>query len=230
MLAVSGALHVVAGGALALAPASFDRMPLAGAHIVEVKMVTLAPTRPREAAPAPRPAPPPPPPKEERVVIPERVRAIEPEPPKPKPPRQQPAPEPEPEIDYGDALEALRDELGEPDPAAEPEPDDDAVAPVAGSATGRTVAPEVARWVSRVKRRVRGAWVLAPGFHTQTLQTDVEVFLGRDGEVKGVEILRRSGNPWYDQSVERALYRASPLPPPPEPGSWPFSFSPEDAR
>ena len=41
-------------------------------------------------------------------------------------------------------------------------------------------------------------------------------------------MLRRSGNPWYDESVVRAIQKASPLPPPPEAGEWPFVFKPED--
>lgn len=239
MLSVSAVAHIVAGGALALSPAAFDRTPIGAETVIQVKMVTAAPSKPKGAAPAPRPAPPPPPPppKEEQIVIPEQVSSIERKPlpkpkPEPKPPQEkrEPRSEPEPEFDLGGALDALRDEMGEPEEAPSGEPDTGNTEAVAGASVGRTVSPEVARWVSQVKRRVRGAWVLAPGFLTQSLRTDVEVFLGANGEVKGVDILKRSGNPWYDQSVERALHRASPLPPPPEAGSWPFSFSPEDAR
>ena len=42
------------------------------------------------------------------------------------------------------------------------------------------------------------------------------------------KVVRRSGNPWYDESVVRAVQKASPLPPPPEAGIWPFVFKPED--
>jgi TonB family protein len=42
-------------------------------------------------------------------------------------------------------------------------------------------------------------------------------------------ITRRSGNPWYDEGVVRAIQKASPLPPPPSAGEWDFVFLPEDA-
>ena len=37
-----------------------------------------------------------------------------------------------------------------------------------------------------------------------------------NGEIFGVKLLRPSGDPSYDDSVVRALKKASPLPPPPE--------------
>ena len=181
------------------------------------------------AAPKPAPAPPKPPPPapEERIVIPEESGPLEEKEPEPEPQRQEPQPqETEPEPDLGSALDALRSEMGEPDPEAEPVDGEPAVA----QGGNRVADPALVRWVAQVKRRVRGAWVLAPGFHTQSLRTEVEVLLSANGNVLGVEIVRRSGNPWYDQSVERALHRASPLPVPPEAGTWPFSFRPEDAH
>ena len=54
------------------------------------------------------------------------------------------------------------------------------------------------------------------------------VRLSAGGEVLGTRVERRSGNPWYDESVERAIKKASPLPPPPEADEWLFVFRPED--
>ncbi len=72
-------------------------------------------------------------------------------------------------------------------------------------------------------------WVLPPDFRRTSLQTIVEVDLDASGNLKGeIRIVRSSGNPYYDQSVERAMQKASPLPPPPEPGAWSFVFQPED--
>jgi colicin import membrane protein len=57
----------------------------------------------------------------------------------------------------------------------------------------------------------------------------VQVRLDPQGNVVGEpRITRRSGNPWYDDSVVRAIEKSSPLPPPPEAGEWPFVFRPED--
>jgi TonB family protein len=76
---------------------------------------------------------------------------------------------------------------------------------------------------------VRRSWVLAPGFRTEDLTTELRVRLDAGGNVIGEpEITRRSGNPWYDDSVVRAIQKASPLPAPPEAGEWPFIFQPEE--
>ena len=72
------------------------------------------------------------------------------------------------------------------------------------------------------------AWVLAPGFRAQPLSTEVRVRLSSGGEVLGTRVVRGSGNPWYDESVERAVRKASPLPPPPEADEWLFVFRPQD--
>ena len=37
-------------------------------------------------------------------------------------------------------------------------------------------------------------------------------------------IVKRSGNPWYDDGVVRSIQKASPLPAPPEAGEWSFVF------
>jgi TonB family protein len=42
--------------------------------------------------------------------------------------------------------------------------------------------------------------------------------------VLGTSTRQSSGNPWYDESVERAIQKASPVPAPPEAGDWQFTF------
>jgi colicin import membrane protein len=96
------------------------------------------------------------------------------------------------------------------------------------SGPGIVVSPEVARWMRDAKMHVTRAWILAPGFRMEPLETKLDVELGPTGEVRGMRITQRSGNPWFDESVERAIQKASPLPAPPEAGEWPFAFSPED--
>jgi colicin import membrane protein len=83
-------------------------------------------------------------------------------------------------------------------------------------------------WMRRAKVHVTRAWVLAPGFRTQPLSTEIRVRLNAGGQVLGTRVVRRSGNPWFDESVERAIKKASPLPPPPEADEWLFVFRPED--
>lgn len=211
--------------------------------VVRVDLVTMA-----DIAPAPKPAPvqaarppppPPPPPPEVKKVLPKQPAPLpkpkpveaKPKPVKPKPqekPKEQPKPaEPAPEVSYEDAIAQLRSEAGE----TTPQPVEQAEAAPAGGPTGlgQLVSPEVARWMRDVKMHVTRAWILEPGFRLQALETQIEVELGPTGEVLGMRITQSSGNPWYDESVERAIQKASPLPAPPDAGDWPFSFKPSDS-
>jgi len=88
----------------------------------------------------------------------------------------------------------------------------------------------VAAWLKRAKIHVRKNWVVPPGFRTQALEAQVEVDLDAGGQVRGTpKLTKRSGNPWYDEGVVRAIQKSSPLPRPPEAGKWPFVFVPEDS-
>ncbi len=90
------------------------------------------------------------------------------------------------------------------------------------------MSPEVAAWLRGARIHVRRAWVLAPGFRMQALETHIRVDLDAQGRVRGEpEVTRSSGYPWYDDSVVRAVQKASPLPVPPEAGEWPFVFRPD---
>ena len=104
-----------------------------------------------------------------------------------------------------------------------------ATTPGARASGTASVAPEVAAWLRAARLHVRQAWVLPAGLRHEPLETQVEVELDAQGNVLAEpKVVRRSGNPWYDESVVRAVEKASPLPPPPEPGTWPFVFKPED--
>ncbi|TAJ91193.1 TonB C-terminal domain-containing protein, partial [bacterium] len=48
------------------------------------------------------------------------------------------------------------------------------------------------------------------------LEVTVRFGIQESGEVVGLKIVQSSGDPSYDDSVFRAIRRASPLPPPPE--------------
>ena len=192
--------------------------------------------KPKEA---PKPVPPPEAPKPEvradkKLLPKEATKAPKPEPPKAKPAVKPP----EKELDYDDALSSLREELGEPKDAGEA-PDPELLASVkpgrAGSAgpagmggTGPPLDPLVAAWIKRVKIHVSRAWVLEPGFKRQVIEAEVRVTLDGAGNVLGVEVQHASGNSYYDESVVRAIQKASPLPAPPEDGDWAFVFTPQD--
>jgi TonB family protein len=45
---------------------------------------------------------------------------------------------------------------------------------------------------------------------------ELRIVIEKDGRVSGERIERGSGNPYFDDSVRRAIRKASPLPVPPE--------------
>ncbi len=211
-------------------------------HLPAVVTVDLVAALPQAKAPAaaskPKPPPPPPKPKPEKKLLPtpelQRTpkKAKKPKP-KPKPKKAKPKPEPpprkepEPEQDLSDVLAALREEEGTkaPSPAVDRRQD---ARPDGRGEVGVRISPEEAGWRRRAKKHVTRNWVLQPGFRRQLLETEVHVRLAAGGEVIDIDIKRRSGNPWYDESVERAIRKSNPLPAPERSGNWVFIFRPED--
>jgi TonB family protein len=181
-----------------------------------------APPAPKPEAPAPVPVEPPkpPPPVPQKVVLPkEPTRLPENVPPKPKP---KPPPK-----DYDALMKELRAQTGD----ARPQPVETAPSTqvaVAGGASGTVrVSPEVAAWIRDVKIHVHKNWIMTPGF--ERLETTLVVTLDAAGNVVGEpKVKQRSGNPYYDDSVVRAIQKASPLPKPPTPGEWTFVFPSEE--
>jgi protein TonB len=226
LIAISAAAHLVVVAVYGFSPESKISVPRG---VVSVELVRApAAARPTTSAPVAKPVPPKPvPPKPKKVVLP-----AEPTTPKVKPkvvkPVEKPAPEPEQELE--DVLAQMRAESGEEAPPTEiAKAVPTAIGP-AGSPTGVAISPEVARWLKSAKIHVRKNWLLPAGFRTQALEARVEVNLDASGAVRGnPKITRKSGNPWYDEGVVRAIQKASPLPAPPEAGKWSFVFLPEDS-
>jgi TonB family protein len=188
--------------------------------VVRVDLVAAPATaRPAAARPKPKPKP-----KPKKTVLP--VEPTRPAKPKPKTePVAKPEPVVEPQVDYDDLMAKLREEAGE---AEEPVEMAGTGSALSGAGRGVPVSPAVLAWMRSAKIHVTRAWVLAPGFRTQSLSTEIRVRLNASGAVLGTQVVRRSGNPWYDESVERAIKKASPLPPPPKADEWLFVFRPED--
>jgi hypothetical protein len=217
-LMVSVLLHSAAVAVLAFAP---EPVPLRQLEVVSVKLVSLPaiPSAEKRAAPVPAPA-------QKKIILPKEAPAVV--------KKRRPKPKP---LEYSDALAALRSELGEPTPVplADPKPALGAQSdvPSAPEAPGQDakLAPETIVWMRATKNHLRKVWVVPPEFMHRALRTDLLVALSVSGEVIGTpEIVRSSGDPYWDDNTIRALLRASPLPAPPEAGEWPFIFSPEEAR
>lgn len=246
MVGFSLAMHTLLVLLFAWSPSSQVVVPRG---VISVDLVGIqAPRAPAPKPPAatPKAAPPEPakplPPKApvpEKIVLPREATLPKPKPkpaPKAPPVRRELTPEDlekSAERDYTDVMAELRSEMGDDLPPVEEieAAPAGAVAPAGvPSGTATPIPPEEAAWIRAAKIHVRQAWALTAGFRTQALETHVMVELDVAGNVIGdPEIVRRSGNPWYDDSVVRALSKASPLPPPPAPGEWAFVFVPEDS-
>jgi TonB family protein len=205
---------------------SVELVSLPGAVALPAPAPKAAPAKP-EPIPEPEPEPPPPPkPVVKKVVLPEqsstpKPKAVKKVVKKPPPPTQE---------NYDDVMAQLRADAGESKP--EPVTRRPAAPPATGSAggIGMQVSPEVAAWLKKAKIHVRRAWVLPPAFRTQHLEAYVLVDLDAGGNVVGVpRVVKRSGNPWFDEGVVRAIQSSSPLPAPPEANEWAFAFVPGDS-
>jgi colicin import membrane protein len=221
LIAISLAAHLVVVAFFGFSPESKISMPRG---VVSVELVRAPPgARPTTSAPAAKPVPP----KPKKVLLP-----AEPSTPKVEPKVAEPevVEKPAPPKEYEDVLAQLRAESGEAAPPTEIAEAAPAAIGSPGSPTGVAVSPEVAAWLKRAKIHVRKNWILEPGFRTQALEARVAVNLDASGGVRGTpRLTRKSGNPWYDESVIRAIQKSSPLPPPPEAGKWDFVFLPEDS-
>ena len=76
--------------------------------------------------------------------------------------------------------------------------------------------PMIDRYVPYIQKKVQRSWIRPPGSGSE-LSCTVEVRLIPSGEVIDAQIVRSSGNPVFDRSVESAVFKASPLPVSPDP-------------
>jgi colicin import membrane protein len=88
-----------------------------------------------------------------------------------------------------------------------------------GGAQGTVrLSPELRDYFRRLEESVRSSWVL-PGALVRDaakLIVELRIVIEKDGRVSEERIERGSGNPYFDDSVRRAIRKASPLPVPPE--------------
>lgn len=234
---ISAVLHLVAALLFLLGPSLRSPTRLPG--VVRIDLVAVAPPAAirRSAPPRPKPAPEPkaiPKPEPQVKPIPKPpvvTKQVLPKDPVakaiPKPPPPAPAEE---ALEYEDVMAQLRAEATEDFPEAAPQLAQPATRIGPSGGPGELISAAEAAWRERVRAYVLRGWVLSPGFRSQALVTTVDVRLSASGDVLGTRVVERSGNPWYDESVERAIQKAAPLPPPPESGSWQFRFSPTDLR
>lgn len=76
---------------------------------------------------------------------------------------------------------------------------------------------ELTRYEGLIRQKVERNWVRPVGW-AKGMECTVRVRLAPTGEVIQATVIRPSGNPPFDRSVENAVYKASPLPLPEDQG------------
>jgi colicin import membrane protein len=177
-----------------------------------------------EAPPAPEPPPPPPPPVE-----------VKPEPKLPEPVKVAPKPEvAKPDIAFKDKVEKEKRAAEEKQKDAKKKEDEAQAAQKAQAADAQRAANEqaaaqaavaaqaaaaqaklIADYKERIKAKIQRLVVLPPNMQGNP-EAEFDVVLLPDGNPLGIKLKRTSGNPAYDNAVERAILKAQPLPLPPD--------------
>ena len=88
-----------------------------------------------------------------------------------------------------------------------------------GGAQGTVrLSPELRDYFRRLEEKVRSSWVLPAAMvrNATKLVVELRIVIEKDGRVSEERIERGSGNLYFDESVQRAIRKASPLPVPPE--------------
>jgi len=88
-----------------------------------------------------------------------------------------------------------------------------------GGAQGSVrLSPELLDYFRRLEESVRSSWVLPAALvrDAAKLVVELRIVIEKDGRVSAERIERGSGNSYFDDSVLRAIRKASPLPVPPE--------------
>jgi len=79
------------------------------------------------------------------------------------------------------------------------------------------VAPEILAYARALDEKVRANWTVPELAQKDvgSLIVQVRITIEKDGRVGNVRMEKVSGNPYFDDSVRRAIQKASPLPVPP---------------
>lgn len=170
-------------------------------------------------APAPREEPSPPAPKPEpRIEKPDIELKAPPPKPKPEPPKAARKPEPaapKPPAD-ADMQRRLREELAREQQTLALERERAAIRESLARDAAAANARALATWVDRIRAKIRGNILLPPDLKGNP-EAIFDVVLLPTGEVLSAKLRKSSGHAGYDQAVERAILKSSPLPKPDRP-------------
>jgi colicin import membrane protein len=231
--ALSAIVHIALVAVLVLGVRWQVRAP----DTVEVDLVEAPPpappapvVEPPKPVPAPKVEPPPPQVKKPDIAIQEK--------PKPKPkPKPEPKPEPKPKADPN-FEKRLREQMAQEQRMLDQQRAEhelrELLAKQQADAARQAAAAQAKAlnaYIASIQRAVKSNWILP-----QNIQGNPEaVFLVvqiPSGDVISVKLVRSSGNRAYDEAVERAILKSSPLPKPPSPDLFSrelkLTFRPQD--
>ena len=80
------------------------------------------------------------------------------------------------------------------------------------------------RYIALLRNKIQNAWIKPPSA-TPGVDCIVQVTQVPGGEVTGARVTQCNGDPAVRQSIENAVYRASPLPDPPDPALFERNLS-----
>jgi TonB family protein len=134
----------------------------------------------------------------------EPVRQQEVTPPAPQPEPEEAEPEPEPE-----------EEMPPPpdEPKSKPKPKPKPKKTVPTTEIEKTKPAETDAYINRIRRKIAASWRVPEGSQGQERFCRVYFRVHRDGSVSDVSVEDSSGLFLFDQSAERAVVLASPMPP-----------------
>jgi TonB family protein len=227
LLAASAAAHALL--ALALGVRLHPQLDLAPTPVM---VDLIAPSQAPAAAPAAAAAAAAAKPKPvlEKVVVIPKERRVPPKPPAKPKPEAKPAPEakpvpkpPAPAAPTKSAEEILADLRSRVDARGEAA----AAVPAAAGRTGGRFDPEMSAYERRVLALLQSNWVGLRAFGSDpSLLARYAVRVDGSGRIVSLDLLRSSGNSYFDDAAERAIRKSAPLPPPPRPVILDVNFNP----
>ena len=227
--ALALAVHLALIGVLFIGVRMQSRAP----EVVTVELWEPPPPapEPKPVVEAPKPPPPPPPaPKPEpvpEIKKPDIAIQEKPKPkPKPKPePKVEPKPKPAPpkrDVEFEkrmkEQLALEQQQLQQDQQAAEKARQEQALKDLIARQQAAASAKALATWTDKIRLRIRSHIVYDLSRIPGNPEAIFDVTLLPTGEVLTVTKRKSSGNPGYDEAVERAILKSSPLPKP-EPAS-----------
>lgn len=201
------------------------------------------PPPPKPVVEAPKP-PPPPPPKEEPAPQIKKPDIVVQEKPKPKPkpePKVEPKVPPKPappkrDVEFEkrmkEELALEQKQLQQDQQAAEKARQERELKELIARQQAAAASKALATWTDKIRARIRGNIIYDLSRVPGNPEAIFEVTLLPTGEVLNVTKHKSSGNPGYDEAVERAIYKSSPLPKPDSPSLFrrqlELHFHPQD--